>query len=497
MSIAIRNFISILVILILGSIAAAQGKYEFWTGTKYDPNIPTIKKVLGFDPGERITSHGQIMKYMEALEKAVPNQVKTFEYAKTWEGRKLIYVAVGSEANIRRLDEIRAGMQKLSDPRKTTAAEARELVKSLPAIVWLGYGVHGNEISSSDAALLTAYHLVAARGNKSVDDVLANTIVLIDPTQNPDGRDRFVHNFNIAEGLVADDSPLAAEHNEPWPGGRTNHYYFDMNRDWIALTQPETRGRVRALQEWYPLVFVDLHEMGSNSTYYFAPEAVPYNPNIAADQRANLQIFGKNNAKWFDRFGFDYFTREVFDAFYPGYGASWPSYLGSIAMTYEQASVRGLIIRRNDGKKMHYRESVRHHFVASISTAEAAANNREKLLDDFYKYRRSAIDEGSKGATRAFILPRKGDTSAVDKLAAVLDRQGVEVKQASKKFQACGKSYDQGTYVISLAQPAKRLIRTLMDNTVAMEKGFLKEQERRRRKGLGDQYMMLQRGHYL
>ena len=236
---------------------------------------------------------------------------------------------------------------------------------------------------------------------------------MIDPTQNPDGRDRFVHNFEIAEGLEPNASPLAAEHNEPWPGGRTNHYYFDLNRDWISLNHPETLGRVKVLQEYFPPVFVDLHEMGSNTTYYFAPEAIPYNPHLARDQRESLQLFGKNNAKWFDRYGFSYFTREVFDAFYPGYGASWPSYYGSVAMTYEQASARGLVVRRSDESVMHFRDTVRHHFVASIATSETAAINREQLLADFYAYRQSAIEEGRSEEIRSYILPRRldGNTS--------------------------------------------------------------------------------------
>jgi len=484
---AFRFFFVLLLIMSAASITSAQTKFEYWPGANYDSRVPTFKQVLGYEPGERITSHAGLMQYLESLAAFAPERIKIFEYARTWEGRKLVYAVVGSEANIRQMDQIRAGMQRLADPRRTPIAEARTLINSLPAVVWLAYGVHGNEISSPDAALLTAYHLIAARGDAVTDEILSKAVVVIDPTQNPDGRDRFVHNFNIAEGLESDASPLAAEHNEPWPGGRTNHYYFDMNRDWIALTQPETRGRVRVLQQWYPLVFVDLHEMGTDSTYYFAPEAVPYNPHLAKDQRASLQLFGKNNAKWFDQFGFSYFTREVYDAFYPGYGASWPSYFGSVAMTYEQASVRGLVVRRSDDTTMHFRDSVRRHFVASLSTAETAARNREKLLGDFYTYRQSAIDEGNSESIKTYILPRRGDTSAVDKLAAILYEQGVEIKRATASFRSCGKEYPTGSYVISLAQPAKRLIRTLLDQNVPMEEEFLKEQERRRSRRLPDE----------
>ena len=463
--------------------------FEYWPGSEYDASIPTAEEILGYRIGERITPHAGLMKYLEALEAAKPDQVRLVEYARSWERRKLVYAFVGSAEHISALAEVSEGMKRLADPRKTSRASADSLIASLPVIVNLSYGVHGNEVSSPDAALLTAYHLLAARNDAVVDHILEETIVMIDPTQNPDGRDRFVHNFEIAVGLEPNASPLAAEHNEPWPGGRTNHYYFDLNRDWISLNHPETLGRVKVLQEYFPPVFVDLHEMGSNSTYYFAPEAIPYNPHLASDQRESLQLFGRNNAKWFDHYGFSYFTREVFDAFYPGYGASWPSYYGSVAMTYEQASARGLVVRRSDESVMHFRDTVRRHFVASIATSETAAINRETLLADFYAYRQSAIAEGQSEEIRSYILPRRsaGNTSGVDKLAWLMAYHGVEVHQAGSDFRADGKIYPAGSYVISLAQPAKRLIRTLMDTHVPMSEDFIAEQERRRSKGMGDQ----------
>ncbi len=474
-------------IAMVGTSAWGQAKFQFWPGAVYDPAIPTHRQVLGYDPGERISSHANLVKYLEALAAAAPSRMKLYEYAVSWEGRKLVYAAVTAEANLRRLEEIRAAMKKLADPRVTPAGEASKLMARLPAIVWLGYGVHGNEISSPDAALMTAYHLLATRKDKMIDDLVANTIVLIDPTQNPDGRDRFVRHFEQSEGIEPEANPSALEHTEPWPGGRTNHYHFDLNRDWFALTQPETRGRIKVLQEWYPLVFVDLHEMGADSTYYFAPEAIPYNPHLTGDQRSSLDWFGRNNAKWFDQFGFSYFTREVYDAFYPGYGASWPSYYGSIAMTYEQASARGLMMRRSDDTVFHFRDTVRQHFVASVSTAETSAKYRQKLLENFYQYRKTAIEEGSKEPIREYILPAAGDWAAVRKMIAILTEQGVEVKRATAPFTNGGRQYAAGTYVIPLAQPAKRLVRTLLDAQISMEEDFLKEQERRRKKNLPDE----------
>lgn len=459
-----------------------QTKFEYWPGAIYDPAVPTHKKVLGYDPGDHVSSHSQIMQYMDALAAAYPSRMKVWEYAKSWEGRKLIYAAIGSEANIKRLPQIQADIKRLADPRKTSDADAKRIMATLPAIVWLAYGVHGNEISSPDAALMTAYHLLASRNDKMVEEIMAKTIVMIVPLQNPDGRERFVFNYDVNAGLEPDANPLAAEHSEPWPGGRTNHYYFDMNRDWLAMTQPEIRGQIHALEEWLPLIYVDLHEMGTDATYYFAPDANPINPHLTKAQEENQNWFGKNNAHYFDKFGFSYFTRETYDAFYPGYGASWPAYYGGISMTYENGSTRGLVVKKSDETIVTFRETVRRHFVTSIATCETTAQHRTELLEEFFRYRKSAIDEGLKEPIREYILARRGDVTTVDKLAQLLVDHGIEVKRATAAFSNGPKQYPAGSYVVSLAQPAKRLIRVLMDTQVSMAEEFLKAEEARRKR---------------
>jgi hypothetical protein len=463
------------------SLASAQKSFEYWPGATYDSKVPTVRQVLGYEPGDKVTSHAGLVQYMEALAAAAPTRMKVFEFGQSWEGRKLIFAAVGSEANIRRLPELKSTMQKIADPRKTPEAEAKRLMANFPAVVWLAYGVHGNEISSPDAALMTAYHLLASRNDKLVDDILAKTLVLLVPTQNPDGRDRFVNYYEQARGLAPDASPNAAEHNEPWPGGRVNHYLFDLNRDWLALTQPEIAGQVKALREWYPLVYVDLHEMGAENTYFFTPESDPYNPHLTKTQRESLDLFGKNNSKWFDKYGFDYFTREQYDAFYPGYGASWPCYYGALAMTYEQASTRGLVVKRSDESVLTFRDTVRQHFVASISTLETSAANRDKLLADFHHYRVTAIEEGRNEPVKEYILPRGRDAGATDKLAGILVEHGLEVNRAKAAFKAGGKDYPAGTYVVPMAQPGKRFVRTLLDPQTPMDDKFVAAEEQRRK----------------
>jgi hypothetical protein len=453
-------------------------------GTTYDPAIPTVEAVLGAPSGERITTSSDVIRYLRALEAAAPGRIVVRPYARSWQNRELVYVVVGSPANIAGLETFSADMRRLADPRTLGRGEADALIDRLPAAVWLGHGVHGDEISSPDAAMAVAYHLLAARNDPTVEQVLANTLVFIDPVQNPDGRDRFVNGYYDTLGLEPAGERIAAERDQPWPGGRVNHYLFDMNRDWFALTQPETRGRVDAFLRYMPVIFVDLHEMSSESTYFFSPEAEPYNPYITRGQREALQLIGRNNARWFDRYGIRYFTREVYDAFYPGYGAGWPLFHGTIGTTYEQASARGLLARRADGDELAFSTSVRNHVAASLATLETAAANRERLLREFHGYRLSAIEDGRRGAVRSYVIPRQADQSGADRLARLLARQGVEVGEAESALRACGKSYPAGSYLVRLDQPAGRLVRTLLEPQIDLDPAFMAEQERRRAKGL-------------
>lgn len=477
----------------------AQQPFEFFPGAKYDPAIPTLKQAVGHEWGERITSHGEVERYLEALRKAAPNRVKLMKYAETWEGRALYNVFVGSPENIAKLEATRVAIQKLADPRTINQNEANALIAALPAIVWLLHGVHGNEISSTDASLLTMYHLLAARGDAIAEAVAKNTLVIFDPMQNPDGRDRFVNFFRQNVGRWPDADLQSSEHNEPWPSGRVNHYLFDMNRDWFAQSQPETRGRVKTYLEWFPQVVADLHEMGTQSSYYFAPPALPWNPNLTRPQLEWLTRFGRNNAKWFDQFRFDYFTREGYDSFYPGYGEGWPMFHGAIGMTYEQASVRGLLARRDDETTLAYRDSVHHHFVAALSTVENAATNRADLLRYFYEYRKSAIEEGQRETVKEFIITPGNDPSRAARLAATLMQCGIEVKQAAQGFSnpktrdygdgaAQAREFPAGSYIVTLAQPAKRLAKTLLDRHTEQDKEFLDEQKARNRARKSDEF---------
>ncbi|WP_404401087.1 M14 family metallopeptidase [Idiomarina seosinensis] len=462
------------------------GEAAMLSEANYSNSSVTVEQVLGYPIGTKITSPEAMSQYFEALAEAFPNQVKLLDYGSSWEGRPLYYAVISSADNLADFDQFMANMQALADPRKTSDSQAQQLIEETPASIWLSYGVHGNEISSPEAAMMTAYHLLHDQ-REETKAWLDNTVVFVDPLQNPDGRARFVQRYYMTVGLEHSADRRSAEHNEPWPSGRTNHYMFDMNRDWIALTQPEIKGQVDALLNYYPLVFVDLHEMGGDSTYYFTPEARPYNPLITDPQRETLEWIGRNNGQWFDEKGFDYFTREIFDAFYPGYGASWPLYHGSVAMTYEMASARGHRFERKDGSILTYADGVQQHFVASLSTIETVSDKRSQLLRKFWDYRSSAVLAGQNDSQRLLILPGQEDPAATRKLASLLVEQGVEVKQAEQEFSACGTAYPQGSFLIDKAQPGYRMIRTLMDEQVDMAADFLEEQDQRRKNNLPDQ----------
>ncbi|MGE0453292.1 MAG: M14 family zinc carboxypeptidase [Vicinamibacteria bacterium] len=468
-------------------LAAAPPLPDLAPGARYDSRIPTLAQVAGHAVSDEVSSPEEIVAYLKALAAAAPERTRLVRYAESWEGRPLYYLAIASPERMARIDAVKAGLRRLADPRGLPAGEAEALVRELPVVTWLIHGVHGNEASSGGAAMALAHHLLAAQGDAEADRILRESVVLIDPMQNPDGRARFVFQHRLGRASVPDAEPAAADHDEPWPGGRSNHYLFDLNRDWFALAHPESRGRVAVGLEWQPQVTVDLHEMGGDSTYYFPPAAPPPNPHRSAKQGEWLDAFGRANADRFDARGFAYFIREVFDAFYPGYGTSWPMMQGSIGMTYEQASSRGLVYRRRDGTLLSYGDGVLHHFTAALQTAATAAANRERLLGDFLAFRRTAIADGERGATKEYVLLPGGDPARAARLARLLVAQGASVRRLDEPVTAGARTLPAGSYAVPLAQPSGRLVRNLLDPQAPIEPAFLKEQERRRALRLNDQ----------
>jgi len=460
----------------------------FPAASDHDPAVPTFEQVLGYAVGEKMTDERQLGIYLQHLAQGNPRLLQR-TYGRSASGRVLRYLVISHPDNMARLEAIREDSRRLADPRSLGDREAEAIVRNDPVIVWLAYGVHGNEHSSTEAALALAYHLSAARDDATVR-MLRDAVVIIDPVQNPDGRERFLDYEADVAGPAPRTDPYAVEHDEPWPTGRYNHSLFDLNRDWFSMTQPETRGKVSAFLEWMPQVYVDLHEMESDATYYFAPPAEPINENIPASIRRWWGVFGAANAAAFDRAGLDYYTAERFDGYYPGYGDSWPTLHGAVGMTYEQASSRGLAIERKDGSILTLREAARHHFLSSLTTIATAAAHRQEMLVDARRYHRDAIAAGETGPVRAYLVPPAPAATAL-RLATLLARQGVEVYRTSEEFSARVRTFDgddarvrtfpAGTIVVPLAQPAGRLANALMEPDPRLGEDFLAGESERRR----------------
>ena len=455
----------------------------FYPGGTYDPAVPTPAAELGYEIGERFTLYSNIEDYYEALVDAT-DRMQMVPYGRTYEGRTLYTLIFSSRANLQRLDAIKADIASLRDPRITREADARAIAANTPAIAWLAYNVHGNEAASSEAAMQVAYQLAAGTDPATLD-LLDELVVIIDPMINPDGRERYASHVNRFVVADANPDPNAIERREPWPAGRTNHYLFDLNRDWAWQTQVESQGRISTYLEWNPQVLVDYHEMGSNSTYFFPPPYAPINRNFPEVLTKWFEIYGQGNAEAMDRIGSRYFTAEGYDLFYPSYGDSWPSFHGAIGMTYEQAGsgFGALAIARADGTTLTLRDRALNHFTTSIATLKTTADNREERLMDFYRYFVESVERGRSGAIKQYFLVPGKDVRLARELAELLASQGIEVTVAQSEFEATNldelaeghvgaTALPAGTYVIDLAQPSGILAHALLEPDPEIEDYF-------------------------
>ena len=460
---------------------------ELAPGTRYDSTIPTLEDVVGHDFREEITHPDEIVTYFRALADAAPDRTRLIRYAESWEGRPLHAMVIGSPERIARLDEIKADLARFSAVKGLSEDDVDQLVAQLPVVTALMHGVHGNEISSNGAAMAEAYHLLAAEGDATVDMILRESLVLIDPAENPDGRARFVQHTTMSRARWPNQATYSAEHDEPWPGGRGNHYLFDLNRDLFIQSQPETRGKVDLFLEFRPNIVADLHEMGGNSTYFFPPTAPPENPWYGERQIALMDVFGRANATAFDERGFSYFNRDVYDLFYPGYVDMWPMNQGALGMTYEQASARALVLKKADGDVMTYGDGVLHHFTAAITTAATAAANRERILRDYFEYRRQGVEMAGNG-TAELVLHSAHDPAMARRLARMLASNGIDVHEVTGSVSVDGRELSAaGTYIVPLDQPASRMARNLLDDHVPMDEAFIQRQIERRARREGDE----------
>jgi hypothetical protein len=446
-----------LFLLILTSIKiVAQQKidlsYYLPKGVSYNKKIPTPKSVIGHEVGEWHITHDKLVEYMKALAEA-SDRISIENRGETYEGKPLLLLTITSSKNQQNLEEIRKQHIKATD-------NASIDVSKQPIIVYQGFSIHGNEASGTNSALASAYYLAAAEGGK-IDELLANTIILFDPSLNPDGLQRFAYWANTNKANNINPDPNDREYHEVWPGGRTNHYWFDINRDWLPVQLPESKARIASFHKWLPNILTDHHEMGTNSTFFFQPgipsRTNPLTPQINQDLTKEI---GTYHAKAFDKIGSTYYSEESFDDFYYGKGSTFPDINGSIGILFEQGSSRGHAQESENGV-LTFPFTIRNQFTATLSTLEAAKNMRVKILkyqQDFYKNSRNS------GENKAIIFGDEKDAVKTYHLAKVLKRHKIKIHELKEDFSSKGKHFKKGySYVVPMNQKNNRLVKAMFD----------------------------------
>lgn len=460
MKIYIKSGITFLVLMIsLFHPAAAQNKYFFPKATSLDAKIPTPEQFLGYPIGTYFTRHEQVIAYFRELAK-VSNRVHVQSIGKTYEQREQIIVTLTSPANYERLEQIRQEHLNQVDPGKPA------LSSNAPVIIDLGYGVHGNETSSTEASLLTGYYLAASQ-DAETNNWLDKAVIFIDPSLNPDGRDRAANWHNAYHSFPPVADPIDKEHQEAWPNGRTNHYFTDLNRDWLNLVQVESRNRVVFFHQWYPNVQIDFHEQGTNATYYFEPtpkrHESPIIPQFLYDFNV---ILAKYHAKALDDIGSLYFTKENYDNLSPIYGSTYPKFFGSVAATFEQASSRGILQESSNGP-LSFAFTIRNHLTTSFSTIKGSVAERTglfKVQKDFFKY---ALEQGKKNPAKAFVFGDSKDVTLTQKFLGLLLQHHINVYELNANIKEEDKTFEKGkAYIVPSAQPNFLLVHSLFEENI-------------------------------
>lgn len=427
--------------------------------------LQTPAEFLGYEPGQAFTRHHRVVEYFRHVDEALPN-VQLIQYGETYERRPLVVAIIASPENMSRLEQIRE-----DNLRRTGMLPGTPSTQV--GIVWLSYNVHGNEANSTETSMRTL-HALADPTNQTSQAWLRNTVVVIDPCINPDGRDRYANFYNQYGNFPANPDPQSREHREPWPGGRPNHYLFDLNRDWAWLTQQESAARIKIYNRWMPQVHVDFHEQGYNSPYYFAPAAEPYHEVITPWQREFQQTIGKNNARYFDAKGWLYFTKERFDLYYPSYGDTYPTYNGAIGMTYEKAGggAGGLVVTTQEGDPMTLGDRVEHHHTTGMSTVEISSKNMDRLLTEFTNFFRENLNSPA-APYKTYVIRGTNPQDKLSRLSQWLDQHGIQhghpsAARSTKGFdfqsrQQTVVNVSTEDLVINIHQPKGRFITTLFE----------------------------------
>ena len=395
----------------------------------YNDDIDHPNKFLDFKIGERVATPEQISEAILSWANQ-SNRMIVKEYAKSHEGRPLYALFISSPSNLAKLDEIKKNVNLLADGENTNANKARALINDLPAIAWMAYSIHGNETSGADAALASIYHFIASNDEETID-MLDNMLIIIDPLMNPDGRARFAKSLEQYRGTAPNYDDQSLIHTGDWPYGRTNHYFFDLNRDWIYVTQPETRGRVKLINEWKPQILVDAHEMGPQDTFMTGPPREPINKNIDRDLIKWGNVFAQDQGNAFDERNWRFYTGEWHEDLYPGY-SFYVQFRGTLGILYEQSRMAEDGVKRPEGTIQSYKESVHHQYVSTMVNLKTLKENSKAMYRDFWEGRKYNVSKDSKYANQTFVILPTENVGRLKTLIEKLQFQGIELYKNNK-----------------------------------------------------------------
>jgi hypothetical protein len=453
-------FSTILSFLTLTGFAQVDLSYYLPKGFTYNPAIPTPEQVLGYQVGDWHVTHDQLVMYMKAVA-AASDRVIIEETGRTYEKRPQVVLTISSPANLAKLDQIKADRVKLRNPNSSLDIE------KMPVVMFMGYSVHGNEPSGANASLLAAYHFAAAN---EIAGELENIVLLLDPAINPDGLNRFASWVNSHKAYNMNGDPNGIEYNEAWPRGRTNHYWFDLNRDWLPVQHPESRNRVKVFQEWLPNIHLDFHEMGTNSTFFFQP-GVPsrVHPLTPTKNFELTEKIGTYHAEALDQIGSLYYNQEGYDDFYYGKGSTYPDVQGSIGILFEQASSRGHLQESANGM-LSFPFTIRNQFTANLSSYKAANEMRVELnqwMKDFYK---GIATETAADVNKAYIFGSKDDDARSFHLADLIIQHNIKVFSLNEDITVNGKEFKgKNSYIVPADQPQYRLIKAMFETRTTFQ----------------------------
>jgi hypothetical protein len=450
----------------------------------YSTNVPKPMEFLGFNLGERVATPAQISSAILKWSTA-SDRLKVIEYAKTHEGRPLYSVFISSPNNINDLDTIKDNIERLSDARRINDRQAQIIIENIPAVAWMAYSIHGNETSGADAALGLIYHLIASE-DPDVINLLENMVVIVDPMMNPDGRDRFAKSLDQYRGTAPNYDDQSLLHTGDWPYGRTNHYYFDLNRDWFYLTQPETQGRVALINQWKPQILVDGHEMGPQDTFMTGPPREPINKNIDPNLIKWGNKFANDQASTFDKRNWRFYTGEWHEDLYPGY-SFYVQFRGSLGILYEQSRMAEDGVRRPEGTIQSYKESVHHQFISSIANLKTLQVNSKEMYQDYWNGRKYNISKNSVYANQTFVILPTKNHGRLNALAEKLRAQDIELFTNNNSISVetalnqSGKSLEdfmipEGSLIIPNKQPEAPLISAILEFDADINESVLLEE---------------------